>query len=315
MPKTRRGKRTSRATKKPTAPARTSKTLDAVSEAQTTAASLTESEKTAPHAPDPSLGPRTKGDVDSSHSLSSILSGIEDCEAMQLSREFRKLCSQHANPSYAASMAQYMRNQFSFFGIKAPERRRLQKQFTSTHKDKLTSRPFLLQFTVSLWQLDERECQLYGVDLASEFRKEMLGETRAEYEEAVACMESLLTTKSWWDTVDLLASQSEQTLDLYLHSLVSSAREYKRCWGSKVITLLARGSGMAWGYGYTCTARCLSTDSGGLHSESETRVGSGTNGAVDWPFLHVAQEDCTTTPGIYPVGRYNIQAMNVHYAS
>ena len=214
MPKTRRGKRTSRVTKKTTAPAPTSKTLDAVSEAQTTAASLTESEKTAPHAPDPSLSPRTKGEV---RSLSSILSGIEDCEAMQLSREFRKLCSQHANPSYAASMAQYMRNQFAFFGIKAPERRRLQKQFTSTHRDKLTSRPFLLQFTVSLWQLDERECQLYGVDLASEFRKEMLGETRAEYEEAVECMEILLTTKSWWDTVDLLASQSEQAKSRYLY--------------------------------------------------------------------------------------------------
>lgn len=142
---------------------------------------------------------------------SSLLSSIdEDCEAMQLSREFRKLCAPHANPTYAASIGQYMRNKFSFFGIKAPERRKLQKQFTETHREKLTHHPFLLQFVVSLWQQEERECQLYGVDLMSQFRKEVLGETQAEYEEAVACAETLITTKSWWDTVDLLASQSEQ---------------------------------------------------------------------------------------------------------
>ena len=140
-----------------------------------------------------------------------LLSNIhEDCEAMQLSREFRNLCSPHANPSYAASMQKYMRNQFTFFGIKAPERRQLQKQFTETHREKLTCHNFLLQFVVSLWQQEERECQLYGVDLMSQFRKEALGETKAEYEEAIACAEILLTNKSWWDTVDLLASQSEQ---------------------------------------------------------------------------------------------------------
>lgn len=44
----------------------------------------------------------------------------------------------------------------------------------------------------------------------SQFRREALGETKAEYEESVACAEILLTNKSWWDTVDLLASQSEQ---------------------------------------------------------------------------------------------------------
>lgn len=156
-------------------------------------------------------------------SASDLLSNIqEDCEAMQLSREFRNLCSPHANPSYAASMHKYVRNQFTFFGIKAPERRQLQKQFTETHREKLTCHKFLLQFVVSLWQQEERECQLYGVDLMSQFRREALGETKAEYEEAIACAEILLTSKSWWDTVDLLASQSEQaSFERYepLHSI------------------------------------------------------------------------------------------------
>lgn len=119
-------------------------------------------------------------------------------------------------------MHKYVRNQFTFFGIKAPERRQLQKQFTETHREKLTCHKFLLQFVVSLWQQEERECQLYGVDLMSQFRREALGETKAEYEEAIACAEILLTSKSWWDTVDLLASQSEQaSFERYepLHSI------------------------------------------------------------------------------------------------
>ena len=210
MPKTRRKKRTTKATKKATVP--TSTTRNTV---QNTAVSVTESEKTA-----------SSADVNSSSDplgTCSFFAISEDCEAMQLSREFRKLCSQHANPSYAASMGQYMRNQFAFFGIKAPERRRLQKDFTSAHKDKLACRPFLLQFVVSLWQVEERECQLYGVDLASQFRKEILGDTRAEYEEAVTCAEILLTSKSWWDTVDLLASQCEQVYTcMYKSSVVGS---------------------------------------------------------------------------------------------
>ena len=38
-------------------------------------------------------------------------------------------------------------------------------------------------------------------------------------------------------------------------------------------------------------------NSGGLPSESEAGAGSAANGAVDFPFLYVAQEDCTATSG------------------
>ena len=197
MPKTRRKKRT---TKKATIPI--SKTRG-IRTAENTAVSSSLTEIAA---------------VNSSSDPSRSLCGLsEDCEAMQLAREFRKLCSQHANPFCAVSMRQYVRCQYTFFGIKRPERRRLQKDFTSAHRDRLTCRPFLLQFIVCLWQPEERECMFYGVDLASQFRKEILGDTQADYEEAVACAEILLTTKSWWDTVDPLASQREHVACIYLH--------------------------------------------------------------------------------------------------
>ena len=134
-----------------------------------------------------------------------------DVEATKMAGQFRDLCSKNANAAYAASMGQYMRNKFAFFGIKAPERRQLQKQFTSEHREKLLQRDFLLRFAVALWREDERECQLYVVDLMAEHRQLVLGETEREFVEAVACAEVLITTKSWWDTVDMLASNSENT--------------------------------------------------------------------------------------------------------
>ena len=45
-------------------------------------------------------------------------------------------------------------------------------------------------------------------------------------------------------------------------------------------------------------ACCLRACSGGFPSESEAGAGSGTDGAVDWPPVHVAQENSTTAPGM-----------------
>ena len=139
----------------------------------------------------------------------SLSSAAEDGEPAKLAREFRTLCSRHANQTNAQAMLRYMRNQFSFFGIKASQRRQLQKEFAAEHREKLAQRPFLLRFAVALWGEEERECQLYGVDLAAEFKREILGETRRDFDEAVAWAEVLIKTKSWWDTVDLIASQCE----------------------------------------------------------------------------------------------------------
>ena len=50
-------------------------------------------------------------------------------------------------------------------------------------------------------------------------------------------------------------------------------------------------------YMYIYRYMYLPLNSGGLPSESEAGAGSATNGAVDFPFLYVAQEDCTATPG------------------
>ncbi len=130
---------------------------------------------------------------------------------MKLVTEFGKLCAAQvaAHPeckTNAVWMAKYMRNQFKFFGLKAPMRRELQKELVKTHKDTFRDRSFLLQFLPLLWEQEEREFQCFGVDLLQQFRKDVLGSSSAEdFKEASSCVERLLTYKSWWDTVDALS--------------------------------------------------------------------------------------------------------------
>lgn len=108
-----------------------------------------------------------------------------------------KIYSTHQNPENALAMKKYMRNQFEFFGIKTPQRNILDKQFLSTeglpHYEDLS---IILKI---LWQKPEREFQYFGMVLMEKFIKKI-------QEEDVLLLEWLITHKSWWDTVDLIAS-------------------------------------------------------------------------------------------------------------
>ena len=130
--------------------------------------------------------------------------------AMQLVAEIRRLCTTYvaAHPECkenAVWIAKYMRNQFKFFGLKAPARRQLLSDLVKSHKEELKDRKVLLQLMSILWQQDERDFQCFGLDLLKQFRKEVLGASMEDFDEAVSCVEQLITNKSWWDTVDALS--------------------------------------------------------------------------------------------------------------
>ncbi|MFC4776021.1 DNA alkylation repair protein [Paenibacillus sp. GCM10023252] len=98
----------------------------------------------------------------------------------------------HRDPHAAAAMEAYMRNQFPFLGIKAPKRREIQKELLKEH----TPTPAWIQL---LWELPEREYAVFATDLLIKLRKK-LGP------EHMGLIEYCITTKSWWDTVDAIAS-------------------------------------------------------------------------------------------------------------
>jgi 3-methyladenine DNA glycosylase AlkD len=103
-----------------------------------------------------------------------------------------------ANSDNASEMAKYMKGIAPFFGIKSADRRSIQKEwFKTLHPLERTEFWTLIH---SLWEKNEREFQYLAVDLLNmQPKKKYHPEDSQE-------LERLITTKSWWDTVDLLAS-------------------------------------------------------------------------------------------------------------
>lgn len=101
-----------------------------------------------------------------------------------------------ADPAQAPAMAAYMKDHFAFFGIKAPARKALFKTYKARFRT--LSREEVKDLVEALWQYDERECQYITIDLLDLFPK-------AYQPDDVHLIEQLITRKSWWDSVDLLA--------------------------------------------------------------------------------------------------------------
>lgn len=105
---------------------------------------------------------------------------------------------QNGNPEIAAAQQKYMRNQFKFYGLKSPERRLIQKAILVEYgMPTIEQLPKLLTL---MWQNPHRDLQLYGIDLIERSIKKV-------EKDFITVLEKLIITKSWWDTVDMLAGK------------------------------------------------------------------------------------------------------------
>jgi len=109
----------------------------------------------------------------------------------------KTLFEQNADPVKAAPMKKYMRDQFEYLGIKTPQSKALMKEFVSEYG--LPSMDHLDVILRGLWSLPQREFQYLTMSLLSKFEKKL-------EPNFVTTLEYLIVTKSWWDTVDALAS-------------------------------------------------------------------------------------------------------------
>jgi 3-methyladenine DNA glycosylase AlkD len=108
-----------------------------------------------------------------------------------------------ADPQQAVQMARYMRDQFAFYGIKSPLRREILSGFLREYGVPVVEDvPEVVQ---ALWELPEREQQYNALDILIRLQKKL----RPDF---LPTLERLITTKSWWDTVDGLASNVSGTL-------------------------------------------------------------------------------------------------------
>lgn len=118
-----------------------------------------------------------------------------------------------ANEGNATFMKAYMRDQYEFYGIQSgPRRDALKVLFSKQH---LPSLDEMVVIVDELWALPQREYQLVAVDLLIK-QKKRLPEAFLQH------VERWITTKSWWDTVDMLATHIVASLFLQFPDEASS---------------------------------------------------------------------------------------------
>jgi 3-methyladenine DNA glycosylase AlkD len=103
----------------------------------------------------------------------------------------------HRHPERAVAMAAYMRDQFPFLGIPTPERDSLSRSLIADLAPR--NEAALARAARACWKLPEREFQYFGVNLVRRHLDLMTPKS-------VPAVVHMITTKSWWDTVDELAA-------------------------------------------------------------------------------------------------------------
>jgi 3-methyladenine DNA glycosylase AlkD len=114
----------------------------------------------------------------------------------------KALFEQNANLAQAGPMKKYMRDQFEYLGIKSPQVSMLLREHINQHGlpplDKLDT------ISRELWSLPQREFQYAAMSLMGKLENKV-------GTEFITTIEYLITTKSWWDTVDVLAGHAVGT--------------------------------------------------------------------------------------------------------
>ena len=114
----------------------------------------------------------------------------------QLTDTFR----QHANPSKALEMERYMKNLFPFFGIQAPTRRAIHKAWLKEATAQTHTSDQRWELVHTLWIQEEREFHQTCIDWIQTWKKQEWNQ------EDGTQLTWILTNKSWWDSVDTIAT-------------------------------------------------------------------------------------------------------------
>ena len=90
-----------------------------------------------------------------------------------------------------------MKGQFEYYGIKSPVRKEIAKEFLKSNGYPASEE--LESIVKEAWSLPQREVQYFTMDMLGKLAK------KGPYDR-IELYEYLITHKSWWDTVDYIAS-------------------------------------------------------------------------------------------------------------
>ena len=103
-----------------------------------------------------------------------------------------------ADADRAEAQRAYMRDQFGYLGITTPERRRLSRAVLKGGSRPSTSDCVAL--ALRCWQLPEREFRYFAIDY-------LIANVMHCESSLLPTLRTLITTDSWWDTIDPLATR------------------------------------------------------------------------------------------------------------
>lgn len=117
-----------------------------------------------------------------------------EMEADKYYQNIRSAFQAAGRPEIAEGQAAYMRHQFEFFGLKMPAWTAIAKAYIQK-----VGYPDHLRAVVRLCLADDhREMHYFGIELTQK-------QLKKQDEGFIDFLEELITTRSWWDTVDWLA--------------------------------------------------------------------------------------------------------------
>ncbi|MEY4522401.1 MAG: hypothetical protein RIT10_1586, partial [Bacteroidota bacterium] len=105
----------------------------------------------------------------------------------------------YRNEQNGLSMSKYMKDRFLFYGIKAEDRKRIQKVWVSQLPKDLSFEQ-RWEILMELWEKDQREYQYVAIDWLNSWKKEWI------HPEDIKQLRWLIENKTWWDSVDAIAS-------------------------------------------------------------------------------------------------------------
>lgn len=111
-------------------------------------------------------------------------------------KKIRALFEANGESNRAHSAKAYMRDQFEFFGITTPDRRKLQADFFKSST--LPPIEDVNRIVRELWSMKERELHYFAMEFLLKYKKKLR-------KDDLKLLEFLITTNSWWDTVDVIA--------------------------------------------------------------------------------------------------------------
>ncbi len=101
------------------------------------------------------------------------------------------------NAERAGWQKAYLRHQFDFYGVSSPEQQAIRKE---VFREAGVPAPENVEPLIrELWALPQREYQYFGMFLVEKIIK------KAD-KDFISVLEFMIVNKSWWDTVDLIAT-------------------------------------------------------------------------------------------------------------